>query len=137
MSKLSNELTMIKLLENRKYSVLELSKILEVSQRMVRIYKSDIEMSGIIVETIMGKNGGYKILNNKDNFIIVKKEYQKMFNDINYAIKNNEKIYIKYKTKNTITERTIEPSKIFLYKDNYIVSAYCELRKDIRNFEFK
>ena len=120
MSKLSNELTMIKLLENRKYSVLELSKILEVSQRMVRIYKSDIEMSGIIVETIMGKNGGYIILNNKDNFIIVKKEYQKMFNAINHAIKSNEKIYIEYKTNNTITKRIIEPSKIFLYKDNYI-----------------
>ena len=53
MSKLSNELLMIQLLSNgRKYSIKELSNILEVSERMVRCYKEEIEKSGIIIETI-------------------------------------------------------------------------------------
>ena len=59
MSKLSNELLMIQLLSNgRKYSIKELSNILEVSERMVRCYKEEIEKSGIIIETIRGI--GYK-----------------------------------------------------------------------------
>ena len=60
MSKLSNCLTMITLLSSgRKYSIKELSKILEVSERMVRIYKEELDKAGIYVDTIMGPYGGY------------------------------------------------------------------------------
>ncbi len=53
MSKLSNTLTMLELLNNnRKYSVKELSEILEVTDRMVRIYKQDLEKAGIYIDTI-------------------------------------------------------------------------------------
>ena len=65
MSKLSNALTMLELLQSgRKYSVNELSSILEVSERMVRVYKDDLEKAGIYVDTIMGPYGGY-VLNQK------------------------------------------------------------------------
>ena len=48
MSKISNVLTMIQLLQSgRKYSINELSKELEVSERMIRIYKEDLEKAGI------------------------------------------------------------------------------------------
>ena len=60
MSKLSNILTMIELLQSgRKYSIKELSKKLEVSERMIRTYKEDLDKAGIYVETIMGPYGGY------------------------------------------------------------------------------
>ena len=43
MSKLSNVLLMLQYLENgKKYSVKELARKLEVSERMVRIYKEEL-----------------------------------------------------------------------------------------------
>lgn len=63
MSKISNVLTMLELLSNnRKYSVKELAEALEVTERMIRIYKDDIEKAGIYIDTIRGPYGGY-ILN--------------------------------------------------------------------------
>ena len=63
MSKISNVLTMIQLLQSgRKYSITELSNKLEVSERMIRVYKEDLEKAGIYIDTIMGPYGGY-ILN--------------------------------------------------------------------------
>lgn len=60
MSKLSNAITMIELLNSgKKYSIDELSNILEVTPRMVRIYKEEIEKSGIYIDTIRGPYGGY------------------------------------------------------------------------------
>ena len=60
MSKISNVLTMIQLLSTgRKYSVLELSNILEVSPRMIRLYKEELEKAGIYIDSIMGPYGGY------------------------------------------------------------------------------
>ena len=60
MSKLSNTITMLQLLQTgKKYSIKELSNILEVSKRMVRVYKEDLEKAGIYIDTIMGPYGGY------------------------------------------------------------------------------
>ena len=60
MSKLSNAITMIELLSSgKKYSIQELSKELEVSPRMIRVYKDDLEKAGIYIDTIMGPYGGY------------------------------------------------------------------------------
>ena len=60
MSKVSNVITMLELLSTgRKYSISELSNILEVSERMIRVYKEDLEKAGIYIDTIMGPYGGY------------------------------------------------------------------------------
>ena len=60
MSKISNVITMLELLNSgRKYSIHELSNILEVSERMIRVYKEDLEKAGIYIDTIMGPYGGY------------------------------------------------------------------------------
>ena len=60
MSKVSNVITMLQLLSSgRKYSINELSNILEVSARMIRVYKEDLEKAGIYIDTIMGPYGGY------------------------------------------------------------------------------
>ena len=57
---------------------------------------------------------------------------------IENAINKNEKIEIIY---NDIdggqSKRTIHPLHLFKYKDNYYVTAFCELRNDIRHFEIK
>lgn len=60
MSKISNAITMLNLLSTgKKYSIKELSGILEVTPRMVRLYKEDLEKAGIYIDTIMGPYGGY------------------------------------------------------------------------------
>lgn len=65
MSKVSNVITMLELLQTgKKYSINELSNKLEVSERMIRVYKEDLEKAGIYIDTIMGPYGGY-VLNQK------------------------------------------------------------------------
>ena len=60
MSKISNVLSMIEYLSTgRKYSIAELSEKLEVTPRMIRVYKDEIEKAGIYIDTIKGPYGGY------------------------------------------------------------------------------
>ena len=60
MSKISNVILMLEYLQNgRKYNIKELSEKLEVSERMIRIYKDELEKAGIYIDTIMGPYGGY------------------------------------------------------------------------------
>ena len=60
MSKVSNVITMLRLLQTgKKYGINELSNKLEVSERMIRVYKEDLEKAGIYIDTIMGPYGGY------------------------------------------------------------------------------
>lgn len=60
MSKLGNAISMLNLLSTgKKYSVSELASILEVSERMIRLYKEDFEKAGIYIDTIYGPTGGY------------------------------------------------------------------------------
>ncbi|PFM63678.1 transcriptional regulator [Bacillus cereus] len=64
MSKLSNCLYMIELLHARgKMKISELAELLEVKERMVRIYRDDIDMAGIKIETTKGRDGGYSLSN--------------------------------------------------------------------------
>ena len=56
---------MLQYLENgRKYTVKELSDKLEVSERMIRIYKEELEKAGIYIDTLMGPYGGYVLNQN-------------------------------------------------------------------------
>lgn len=65
MSKLSNVLKMLQMLETgRKYTLDELSEELEVSKRMIRQYKQELEMAGIYISSIKGIYGGYFLKNN-------------------------------------------------------------------------
>lgn len=60
MSKISNVITMLELLQiGKKYSIKELSNELEVSERMIRVYKEELEKAGIYIDTLMGPYGGY------------------------------------------------------------------------------
>ncbi len=60
MSKISNVILFLEYLNSgKKYSVQELSEKLEVSPRMIRTYKDELEKAGIYIDTIMGPYGGY------------------------------------------------------------------------------
>lgn len=64
MSKLSNALRMIELLHARgKMKIRDLAEELEVKERMVRIYRDDLEKAGIFIESEPGRDGGYCISN--------------------------------------------------------------------------
>ena len=145
MSKVSNVLTMIEYLSTgKKYSIKELSNLLEVSERMIRVYKDDIEKAGIYIDTIKGPYGGY-VLNQNVNvprrFITPNKieiKDRELFNSINKAIKQQRKCYIEYYSKehDKITKRVIHPYDILLLGNSWGVAAYCENKDEIRHFYF-
>ena len=59
MSKISNMLNMIQILKDKKvHSIQSLSEDLEVSERMIRQYKLELEEAGIYIDSITGKYGG-------------------------------------------------------------------------------
>lgn len=191
MSKIYNALAMLDILSSkRKYTIKELSEKLELSPRMVRYYKEELERLGYYIESTTGVDGGYQLISDvylpkisvskydlellngvkefleKNNYpfneeldtFINKiqgiytgsqkkyvsnntienssdKEKYEIFND---AIKNNKRVEISYLSlQNTTSERVIQPCEIFKHKDNLYVAAYCELRGEIRHFEFQ
>lgn len=98
MGKISNVITMMQLLNTgRKYSVDELASKLEVSNRMVRVYKDELEKAGIYVDTLRGPYGGYvlnrsiRIPNRKFNLedvkLLMKIEQQTNDNELKDELK--------------------------------------------------
>ena len=62
MSKISNMLNMLQILkDNQIHSIASLSQELEVSQRMIREYKQELEQAGIYLKSYTGKYGGYQL----------------------------------------------------------------------------
>lgn len=185
MSKLSNIITMMELLNNgRKCSIEELSDILEVTPRMVRFYKQELEKSGIYVDTIRGPYGGYVLnqsvrvpnrkLNNSDYLLLervlnqiediylkkkleilkdkvrgisqisnqekleISNDEREKYNVLSHAIKDKKKVEVLYYTyEKGENVRVIHPIDLYLYYDSWYVSAFCELRDDMRHFELK
>lgn len=143
MSKISNVLTMIQYLSTgRKYSISELSEKLEVSPRMIRVYKNEIEKAGIYIDTIKGPYGGY-VLNQNIN---VPKRFitpnsinignKEVYNLINKSIKEKKKCNIEYysKDKKEISKRIIHPYDLILLGNEWGVAAFCEKKQEIRHF---
>jgi len=143
MSKISNVLIMLEYLSSgRKYSIKELSEKIEVSPRMIRVYKEEIEKAGIYIDTIKGPYGGY-VLNQNINvpkrFIMpnnINVKNNEVLNLVNRSIKEKRKCYIEYysKDKKMITERTIHPYDLILIGNEWGVAAYCEVKDEIRHF---
>lgn len=145
MSKVSNVLLMLEYLSNnRKYSIKELAEKLEVSPRMIRVYKDELEKAGIYIDTIKGPYGGY-VLNQNIYFpkrftnIKIADVDKKIFNKINKALKEKKKCFIEYynKDKSSTTKRIIEPMELVLTDGDWTVVSFCELRKDVRVFYLK
>lgn len=142
-SKISNVLTMLEYLSTgKKYSIAELSSLLEVTPRMIRVYKDEIEKAGIYIDTIKGPYGGY-VLNQNINvpkrFITPNKiniKDKELYNIINRAIKEKRKCEIEYysKTIKDISTRIIHPYDLILLGTEWGIAAYCELKDEIRHF---
>lgn len=188
MGKLGNTLLMLKLLQGgRKYSIKELSEIIEVSPRQIRTYKEELEKAGIYINSLKGRYGGYVYdsneglsdisfdiseintlehiaihlsnnnLNNIDirklNLIIEKLRYivlystnrdncdnensQYFYNILSKAINQNKDVILSInKTGNKNRERQIKPHSIYVNKESYYITGFCNDVGDIRTFPF-
>ena len=137
MSKITNAFIMLDLLSSgKKYTAKELAHQLAISERMVRYYKEQLELSGIFIESFKGPGGGYfinksiyspykqfnkyelqvlkevqKIVNDTENFQF-KEEYSKLINKMT-ALFNIEEEKRKY---NWETEEIEEKEDLELYE---------------------
>mgnify|MGYP005786865995 FL=1 len=137
MSKVANMLNMLQILKDKNiHSISSLAERLEVSERMIRQYKLELEQAGIYLKSYTGKFGGYQ-LNENSNFLKIENEVkEKMYLIMKKAIANKNKVKIKYKSVNSgITERIIHPAELFIYIDKWYIAAFCELRNEIRLFK--
>lgn len=139
MSKISNMLNMIQILKDKKiHSIQSLAEKLEVSERMIRQYKLELEEAGIYIDSITGKYGGYKIEDDNKFFELNDIIKEKMYIIMKKAIKEKNKVQIVYKSINSvITKRIIHPAELFCYIDKWYVAAFCELRNEIRLFKLE
>ncbi len=137
MSKVANILNMLQILKDKDiHSLSSLAEKLEVSERMIRQYKSELEQAGIYLKSYTGKYGGYKIDDNNNFFKIENEVKEKMYIIMKKAITNKNKVKIKYKSINSgVTQRIIHPAELFIYIDKWYIAAFCELRNEIRLFK--
>lgn len=143
MSKLSNTITLLRLLQNgRKYSIKELAEKIEVSPRMIREYKNELEYAGIFIESIRGPYGGYYLNQNIKLPENIKKpktipiENKEYYNQLSKAISNRNKCYIEYYSKehDSMTKRVIRPYELIVLDKEWGVAAFCENKQEIRHF---
>ncbi len=137
MSKIANMLNMLQILKDREvHSISDLATKLEVSERMIRQYKLELEQAGIYLKSFTGKYGGYSIDENS-NFLKIENEVkEKMYIVMKKAIANKNKVRIKFSSINSgVTERIIHPAELFVYINKWYIAAFCELRNEIRMFK--
>ena len=139
MSKVANMLNMLQILKDGKiHSIQNLSEKFEISERMVRQYKLELEQAGIYLKSTTGKYGGYMLENESDFLKLEDTIKEKMYIIMKKAIKEKKKIEIKYKSINSgITKRIIHPTELFCYINKWYVAAFCELRQEIRLFKLE
>lgn len=122
MSKISNVLLMLQYLQNgRKYNIKELAEKLEVSERMIRVYKEELEKAGIYIDTLMGPYGGY-VLNQS-----IRVPCRKFTND-DYLFLHNLNVSDKDREKLEIIADKVRG----VYFDSK--SENIELKDDIKNY---
>lgn len=139
MSKVANMLNMLqKLKDGQVHGIKELAQKLEVSERMIRQYKLELEQVGIYIKSTTGKYGGYQLEADNNFLQIVEEQKEEMYLEMKRAIKNRNKVEIEFKSVNSgITKRIIHPAELFCYVDMWYVAAFCELRNEIRLFKLK
>ena len=127
MSKVSNMLRLIQILKDGNvHSIVSLANTIEVSDRMIRQYKLELEQAGIYIKSITGKYGGYKIEKSNDFFKLLDNVKEEMYIVMKEAIRKKKKVKIKFESVNSgITERIIHPAELFCYIDKWFVAAFC------------
>ncbi len=143
MSKLSNTIMLLRLLQNgKKYSIKELAEAIEVSPRMIREYKNELECAGIFIESIRGPYGGYylnqniKLPENSNKPKSIPLENKEYYNLLSKCITTRNKCYIEYysKERDKISKRVIRPYELIVLDNEWGVAAFCENKQEIRHF---
>ena len=137
MSKIANMLNMLQILKDKQiHSIKSLASEIEVSERMIRQYKLELEQAGIYLKSYTGKYGGYQIYDNNIFLKIENEVNEKMYIVMKRAIANKNKVRIVYNSVNSgKTIRIIHPAELFIYMDKWYIAAFCELRNEIRLFK--
>jgi len=137
MSKVANMLNMVQILKDGKiHSLKNLSYELEVSIRMIRQYKVELEQAGIYIKSVTGKYGGYKLeeqLNNIDIGLteseIIKLEQLYM----NLKDEKDKEIILKINTAytNNKQKQSIKKLNNMKYQNKELTEVYKIIRKAI------
>ena len=127
------------MLENLKYYI-NFNKydieLLEYSYK--KLIENDFEFKDKYLELIEKVKNMSSIEEEKNKFIdnIKLEDAPEIYNFINDIISKKDKINISYlDVSGKIINRTIHPLQLFKFKNSTYVTAYCELRRDIRHFE--
>ena len=132
-------LKMIKILKDEKiHNMKDIAEKIEISPRMVKQYKNELEQAGIYIESKRGINGGYSLnkeLNNIDigltyQELIKLKEIEQYFNDDQDFKKIIGKIIESYE-KNINESDLKKINKIQELGKNNLKDIYLSLRKAI------
>jgi predicted DNA-binding transcriptional regulator YafY len=125
------------LLPNRgfsKYDIQLLKSIYELVEnkldvRLKREYQNLIDKVQGIYSSSKKKSNNDVFLNDSD---------KEKYNNISKAIKDKNKMLIAFLNPDgSCEDRIIHPCNTFLYDDAWYVSAFCELRSEIRNFRLE
>ena len=128
MSKVANMLNMVKILEDGKIHTIQyLAEELEVSTRMVRIYKQELEQVGIYIKGKHGINGGY-ILDNMKNTIDIGLTGEEI-----YQLKNMQKNELETAIVDKIVKAyMINEHRKDSTKSELLMPEFTEIYKDFR-----
>ena len=128
MSKVANMLNMVKILEDGKiHTIQDLAEELEVSTRMVRIYKQELEQVGIYIKGKHGINGGY-ILDNMKNTIDIGLTGEEI-----YQLKNMQKNELETAIVDKIVKAyMINEHRKDSTKSELLMPEFTEIYKDFR-----
>ncbi|MFL0252064.1 helix-turn-helix transcriptional regulator [Clostridium neuense] len=128
MSKFSNLLKMIILLRsNGKMKISDISRELEVDERMVRKYKKDLELAHVYIKSTTGSNGGYSLegYDHLLNLDIDEDEYSAL-SIANSELRQSNFIYLD--EINSLTDKIMVAKKI---KDKQINDVEYFIKSDV------
>lgn len=132
MSKIANAITMLTILSSgQKYTIEELANILEVTPRMIRFYREELEKSGIYIDTIMGPYGGY-VLN--QSIKLPERNFQKEDYELleEYIEKDNNPKLVELKNKIMGVYLSNEDRKKALFQEQDTLEKYNLLTRAIK-----
>ena len=139
MSKIANMLNMVNLLKDGKiHNMKEIAKQIEVSPRMIKQYKNELEQAGIYIDSKRGISGGYSLnseLNNIDvgltsQELIKLKEMESYFDKEKEFKEIIKKIFNSYE-KNISSDNSNKINKIIETGKLQIEDVYIKIRKAI------
>ena len=139
MSKVANMLNMLRILKDgKKHNMKDIAEQIEVSSRMVKQYKNELEQAGIYIDSKRGIYGGYSLndeLNNIDvgltsQELIKLKEMESYFDRNNDFKEIIRKIFNSYE-KNIIEDNSKKINRITETGKLDLKNIYMNMRKAI------